>query len=70
MSKDEFVAKHLNETVGLLLGSFAESEKHRHKATDETWAADGKFMISQMTRAKALLGRMYDDLQPTKEKKP
>lgn len=63
MSKDDFVAKYLDETVGLLLASFSAAEKSHHIAPD-SYAMDGKFFIGQQKRAKALLGRMYDELKP------
>ena len=69
MQKDAFIAKYLDETVGLLVGAFAQhKEGVTHKFGNESWAADGKFMIHQMQRARALLGRIWDDLNQ-KEKK-
>lgn len=67
MTKDAFIAKYLDETIGMLLASFAASEGTRHKAAEESWAADGKFMMQQMRRAKDLLGRIWDDMHPKKD---
>ncbi len=64
MGRDVFIAKYLDETVGLLIGAFSQVHGTTHKAAEEHWAADGRFMIGQMKRAKELLGRIFDDLQP------
>ena len=64
MSRDAFIAKYLDETVGLLIGAFAQTKATQHKAAEDAWAHDGRFMISQMQRAKSLLGRIWDDLNP------
>lgn len=71
MTKDVFIARYLDETVGLLVGAFSHASASRqHKLADDSYAADGKFMIAQMQRARALLGRMWDDLnQKTSEVK-
>ena len=69
MTKEAFIAKYLDETVGLLIGAFAQAKDGQtHKFGDDSWAADGKFMIHQMQRARALLGRIWEDLNQ-KEKK-
>ena len=70
MPKETFVAKYLDEMVGLLVGSFSASEQTSHKMGEAHWAADGKFMIAQMQRAKALLGRMWEEMHKPPEKKP
>lgn len=68
MNKDQFITKHLDELVGLLLASFSRSDKTSHKMSDDAWASDGKFMMDTMRRAREMLGRMWDSLQPPKEK--
>ncbi len=68
MSRDAFIAKHLDELIGLLVGAFAQQTKTTHKINEQAWADDGKFMMAQMKRARDLLGRMWDDLNPAKEK--
>lgn len=68
MTRDQFIAKHMDEMIGLLVGSFAQKGRTSHKMGEDSWAEDGKFMIAQMQRAKALLGRIWDDLQPAKGK--
>ena len=66
MSRDAFIAKHLDELVGLLVGAFGAATKNQHQANTNSWADDGKFMIAQMKRARELLGKMWDDLNPKK----
>lgn len=68
MNKDQFITKHLDELVGLLLHSFSKSDKTSHRITDEAWASDGKIMMDQMRRGREMLGRMWESLQPPKEK--
>ena len=65
-AKEVFVAKHLDEMVGLLLGAFGQTVTTQHKMGDEHFAADGKFMIQQMKRAKDFLGRIWEAVQPPK----
>ena len=63
MSKDEFTAKYGDEMTGLLLAAFAQmsSRQKSQVPNDEGYAADGRFVINQMKRARDLLGRMFDD---------
>lgn len=69
MTREAFIAKHLDEMVGLLLAAFAveQDDKPRERPVFKD-AERGRFMIATMQRARAFLGRMYDDLN--KEKKP
>ncbi len=63
MSKDDFVSKDLDELTGLLLKSLFEVEKF--KAPEQFAAASlGRTMMEQQRKAKALLGRVYDELKP------
>ena len=66
MTKDEFVAKHVDEMVGLLVSSFAYQENTK-AGTDADMQSRGRMMLAQMRRAKEMLGKMFDDM---KEKKP
>lgn len=69
MTREAFIAKYLDETVGLLVGAWGQMKQH--DAREQSWATDGKFIIAQMTRAKAMLGRIWDDLQAKPpERKP
>lgn len=66
MKKEEYVAKHLNEAVGLLLSAFSNSDATRAGA-DPDMAARGRFMMHQMRLAREFLGRLYDDASPDKK---
>ena len=66
-TKDEFVAKHLDELIGLLMTSFHCAEATKAGA-DPDMAARGRAMMAQMRRARELLGRMYADLNPGEKK--
>ncbi len=70
MTRDVFINHHLNELVGLLVASFGRSDKSNHKLSDQEWAQDGKFIRDQMNRARELLGRAWDSMQPPKGGKP
>jgi hypothetical protein len=62
MTKDAFIAKHLDELVGLLVTSFADKENTK-AGSDPDMAARGRAMLAQMRRARELIGRMWDDTQ-------
>ena len=64
MTREEFITRWQDAWIGLVLGSFAQVERTGHKMATDSYAEDGKFMLAQMQRGQALLGRMYDDAHP------
>lgn len=62
--REEFIERHIDEMIGLLVGAFARTEMSvTHRVGEQSYADDGRFMMQQMRRARALLGKMYDDLK-------
>lgn len=60
VTKDEFIAKFGDELTGLLLASFAQAEK----SGPVDMAENGRFMLNQMRKARGLLVRMHEAIQP------
>ena len=69
MTKDEFIAKFADELTGLLLASFAQmADRQKVPGDDKSNAADGRFMIQQMRKARDLLARMHEAIHQEPKK--
>lgn len=66
MTRDEFIAEHLDELVGLLMRSFAKAAPRLAEEPDQK---AGRDMMEQFRRARDFLGRAYDRLT-AKPKEP
>lgn len=65
MSREEFIAKHANELSGFLLEAFIVqlTEAERDPSSKVYSAArKGEFMLTQMERAREMLGKLFDQL--------
>lgn len=65
MTKEAFVAAHLDELIGILLRAFALEENTRGMA-GENDARRGKFMNDTLKRAEAIMARMHETLHSKK----
>lgn len=67
MTKEAFIARHVNELTGFLLEAFivrvAEDEA-KVKCPGFSAARKGEFMIEQMGRARATLAKLFDEMGP------
>jgi hypothetical protein len=70
MTKEAFIGKYLEELTGLLLVSFFAVDDVKHARTPEDFQRQGKAMIEQQRRARAILERAWNDLQPPLPAKP
>ena len=59
MSREDFLAKFQDELRGLCVAAFAAEERTRGDS-----AAKGQFIVEQMVRARRLLERMHEAVQP------
>lgn len=67
MTRDEFTTTWLDEMTGVLLLAFhAEHESIRPMLSDTEMAKTGRFFLHQQRRARSMLGRMWDSMQPAK----
>lgn len=61
MTRDEFIGRFGDELTGLLLESFHVAPRQGD------FAANGRLIIEQMKRGRALLGKLYDSMQTKPE---
>lgn len=64
MTRDQFISEYGDELAGLLVAAIGEASLPRDTILDEQAAVRGRFIIGQLHKARKLLNRMYDDLQP------
>ena len=70
MTRDEFIRRWLEETTGLLLLAFHADHEAQRPMAEEGLARVGRFFLHQQKRARDLLSRMYDEMQPNKAMPP
>lgn len=65
MTREEFLNRYFDETVGLLLAAFSSSSDSPTARKDEAplaYATAGLFFIAQQRRARDLLTRMWESM--------
>lgn len=66
MTKEEFIDRHTAELIGLIVEAFSVQDATR-AGEDKDMALRGRMLMAQTRRAKLLLAKLFDELQPGKK---